>query len=52
MVYQVINNGLDLDLQVHMRNKFLISQPNVLGTQKNSLNETFLLSPQNTCLNH
>ena len=31
---------------------FFISQPkHVVGTQKNHLNETVLLSTQNTCLN-
>ena len=37
MLFHIINNSLGLDLQ--MRINFLISQPYVMGTQTNRLNE-------------
>ena len=42
-----------LQIRVRIRNYFLYfsSKTYVVGTQKNRLNETGLLSTQNTCLN-
>ena len=43
----------DLSLRVRNKNNFLISQPKhvyVVGTQKNRLNKTVLLSIHNICL--
>ena len=42
-----------LQIRVHIGNYFLnfSSETYVVGTQKNRLNETVLLSTQNTCLN-
>ena len=40
------------DKSAHWKIIFFISHPkHVVGTQKNRLNETVLLSTQNTCLN-
>ena len=43
--------GLQIRVRICKKNSYFSTKTHVVGTQKNCLNETVLLSTQNTCLN-